>query len=512
VLVRRLFPLVLAAALAAPTAWAQDDEADRLEETVDDEPAPGDDAAPTDAAPPPPPAPPPRAALPPLPSAQEIKNLARADPRFARPILRRAARTAPDARRRALGIVVLARVDPTRATSRICARALRIDPAPRVRRAAAECLGRLPPGASETQTPALVAALSESEALDVRTMAGWALANVGDTSAIVSVSALVQHEDERVARLFYEYALRLRSRHGLAMTVDDSRAGQPRLVPPGDALVAQSSGIEIAASTAWMALYGGMTGWLHGGLFPAAHGGAGFQQASALTALGGAVAGVAAGGAYGFFAADELPRAQTVVQIGTAGTLAGYGFGLLSAVGPEAGLNTASYSLTGSIAGIGVGVLMNETLRPTPGALALGVATGLGAAVSLGTVGLTYGFEAERFAGLMLLTGGAAGGLTTIVAAPYEIGLLPIVAGTASGLVGAAVSGSVVGLAEAAQLANPGSPITPGAGWAVAGGYVVGAALGGGAAYLLPRDLDPFLASLKNPGEAIPVALIGGTF
>src|SRR5690606_22781069 len=90
------------------------------------------------------------------PTEAEVRSLLDADVRTARPILRRAARTALDPNVRALGLLVLVRTDPGRATARICARALRIDPAARVRRAGAECLGRLSSEASSSQTPSLL--------------------------------------------------------------------------------------------------------------------------------------------------------------------------------------------------------------------------------------------------------------------------------------------------------------------------------------------------------------------
>jgi hypothetical protein len=544
---------LLGVSLASP-AIAQADDADKLVEKLEEEPPPAspsqekpaeakaeekaaetseepaekkaDDAegaaAPVDPAE----AAPARAALPALPSADDIKNLASANARFARPILRRAARTAPDDTRRALALSVLARVDPTRATGRICARALSVDPSPRVRRTAAECLGRLPPGASEMQTPGLVAALKDP-VLDVVTMAGWALANVGEASSLPAVTELSNHEDFRVARLFYEYALRLRTRHSLPLPpVEQPETGDARLVPRGDALISQVSGLEVTASTAWLAMYGGMSGWLHGGLFPAAYGGSVGQNLSALTALGGAVGGVAVGGAYGFFRARRLTLAHNVVQLGTAGTVVGYGLGLLSGGPPQSGINMASFGLTGSLAGTAAGIAINETLAPTPGALALGASVGLGAAVSFGALGVGYSLTPGATIGVAMLSGGSAALLTTVVAAPYDFGLLPIVGGTAGGILVATGAGLLVGIVETGQLVGAAQAWTPGAGWAVASAYAAGAVVGGGLMFLVPKDLDPFggdqlkvapptvafIPDATDPSRSVPVALVGGTF
>lgn len=507
--------LALSLGVAAP-GLAQ--EGDRLTETLDDAPAatPADpaEASPPDA----------RPALPPLPSEEELKALLSADPRFARPILRRAARTAPDPRRRALGLAILARRDPTRATARICARALRIDVEPRVRRAAAECLGRLPPEVATSETPTLVAALDDAS-LDVRTMAGWALANVGDVSALAQLTKGASDDDPRAARLFYDYTLRLRARHGLRLREAEEEPPGPRLVPPADAVIVQADGLQLASSTAWLALYGGMAGWLHGGFFPSAHGGPGFQQISALTALGGAVAGVAVGGAYGFFGTRRLTLAHTVVQLGAFGTVAGYGAGILSDVRPVSGLNMASFSLVGTLVGTGMGVALVNAVEPTPGALGLGLTVGLGTAISFTSLGLGYDLPLPYGLAVGLFTGGIAGSVTTILAGPYPIGLFPITGATLGGLTLATLTGFTVGIVEGAQLGGQARPFTEGTGWAVAGGYVVGAVVGGGLTQLLPEDLDPFRGGLTlqpptvafvddkaKPGTAVPVALLSGTF
>lgn len=467
-----------------------------------------------------------RPPLPRAPTAAEVRNLMDADPRFARPILRRAARTATDPAVRALSLLALARVDPSRATARICARSLRIDPAARVRRASGECLGRLPVEAAAGHTATLLAALDD-EALDVRTMAGWALASVGDEAALAPVSARVNDPDPRVASLFYDYEQRLRARHGApaVRVVDEKVVRGPRVVPPADALLPSRESVETTLATTWTALYGGMSGWLHGGFFPSAHGGP-LADLASLSALGGAVAGAAAFGAYGFLRAKKLTLAHNLVQLGTFGTLAGYGAGLLSGTGPQAGINMSSYSLSGGLVGTGVALAINEAYEPTPGALALGLATGFGTGVSFGSLARSYGGSFEGLVGAGLFFGGVSGALTTVIAAPYEIGLWPILGATVGGLAVASVTGVVLGVVEGAQLFEATRNYTPGVGWAVAGGYALGACTGAALALLLPDELDPFLAGalrLRPPAitvlpdvvdarRTVTLASIGGTF
>jgi hypothetical protein len=268
-----------------------------------------------------------------------------------------------------------------------------------------------------------------------------------------------------------------------------------------------------------------MAGWLHGGFFPAAHGGA-LQDLAALSALGGAVAGVAAGGAYGFFRAKKLTLAHNIVQLGTFGTLAGYGAGLLTGGGPQAGINMSSYSLSGFLVGTGAAIAINEAYAPTPGALALGLATGFGTAVGFGSLALSYGAPLDGFLGASLFFGGVSGALTTVVAAPYRIGLLPVAGATIGGLLLSSTTGFVVGIAESAQLFGAMPNFTPGAGWAVAGAYLVGASTGAALAMMAPDDLDPFLAGgltlqpptiavlpdVVDPRRTMTLASLGGTF
>jgi hypothetical protein len=461
---------------------------------------------------------------PPLPTLEELEVLDGTDPRFARPIVRRVARTAPDKERRARALMILAQRDPSKATARICARALRLDPELSVRRAGAECIGRMSEEHSNAQTSVLVAALDD-ESLDVVTMAGWALANVGGREALGPVAAKVRHPDRRVGRLFVDFSERLRGRH--ALRYDDRTSSAEQLVPPPGRLAAQLRGLEVTAATGWLSLYGGMSGWLHGGMLVAAYGGPIWQNLSPLSAMGGAVVGLIGGGSYAFFRADDLRLAHTVVQLGTFGTLVGYGAGLLSDVAPQNGVNMALFGMAGSAVGTGIGIALAETRPPTSGALALGATVAFGSAVSFGGLAYSSSYSNEGAFALAMLAGGGLGALTTLVAAPAEIGLLPCIGATVGGATFAAIAGVLVGGVESFQLGLDAlRPFTEGSGWAIAAGYATGAVVGGLSAALLPAEWDPLLAgrltltppsfaavpSLKDPRSPIPVAVLGGSF
>jgi len=460
----------------------------------------------------------------PLPTLEELQVLDGTDPRFARPIVRRVARTAPDGERRARALEILAARDPSRATARICARALRLDTEPLVRRGGAECLGRLREEHAGGQTSSLVAALDD-ESLDVVTMAGWALANVGTREALGPVAARVRHPDRRVAALFVDFSERLRVRHGLRY--DEGASSEIELVPPPGRLTAQMRGIEVTAATGWLAMYGGMSGWLHGGMIVASYGGPIWQNTAPLASMGGAVVGVIGGGTYAFFRADDLRLSHTVVQLGTFGTLVGYGAGLLSDVPPQNGVNMTLYGAAGSLVGTGLGVALAETRPPTSGALALGATVAFGGAVSFGGLAYASAYTNEGAFALAMVTGGGLGVITTLVAAPAEIGILPCVGATLGGTIFAAIAGVVVGGVESIQLGLDGDrPFTEGSGWAIAAGYATGAVVGGLSFALLPAEWDPLLGgslsltpptlaalpSITDPRRPVPVAVLGGSF
>jgi len=498
---------------------------------------PADDAEPEAGAPgaepaapttPPPPAlqvrPPPA-----LPTNDDLRQLAEAD-QFSKGLFRRVARTSPSAAQRAYALRVLAVRSPRSATAHICSRSMRLDVDAQVRRAAAECLGRLPARYASSKTPALLAALNDED-IDVVTMAAWALANVGRPEALGPLVKGTHHEDVKVARLFYTYAERLRLRHGL-----DYVAGQTskksktrpggRLVPPSTELFQQVSGMERSVSAGWLALYGGMSGWLHGGLLVAAHGPKS-KELSLLSAVGGVVIGAGLGGAYGFFAAPTLRESHTVVQLGTMAAIAGYGAGLLSDQLPSGGVNAASLSALGTLVGTGAGILLNEsTAAPSAGALASGFAVSVGAATMTAAAGLGTGLPDTQVFGFTLVAAGVSGIVTTTALAQADIGLRAPVFGTLGGVVAAGAVGGLVLLVEGPQLQDEQAPLSTGSGLAVAGAYAAGAAATALlAVVLIPEDLDPFLAGITfdapgvgvtpsptNPNEQAPVAVISGRF
>lgn len=375
-------------------------------------------------------------------------------------------------------------------------------------------------------TATLVDALNDNN-LDVVTMAGWALAGVGSAESLSELARRVEHPDERVGRHFFTYAGRLKARHGLNYIGEGAEApgSGVRLVPRANTILNQVPNLELAASTSWLAVYGGMTGWLHGGLFTAAYGGGGFEQLSPLVAMGGVVAGLAAGGSYGFFRADELHLAHNVVQLGTAGMLAGYGAGLLSGLPPASGVNAAGLSVLGNTVGVGLAVLMNETAPPTGGALAMGMAVGFGSALSAGAVAAGYKVIPQASTGLAMLAGGTMAMVSTTLLAPYEIGLIPSVGATVGGVGGALLASASITLLENAVVGNL-EGFSEGAGWGIAAGYALGAVAGASTALLIPASLDPLkvgtlqmelptvgaVADIRNPGRPLTVAQVGGRF
>ncbi|MBI1947245.1 MAG: HEAT repeat domain-containing protein [Deltaproteobacteria bacterium] len=450
----------------------------------------------------------------------DLERLAEQDLNAARPLLRRAARSAPSPETRALALSLLATNDATTATARICARSLRIDPAAAVRRSAAECLGRIGADMGGAQTPALVAALGDGN-LDVITMAGWALANVGDSSALGEVAARLKHDDPRVAKLFLGYAERMTARLGLDEVVGApppprDREGR-RLIPGGLALATQAHGLDMAASTAWLGMFGGMVGWYHGAFLLSAHGGVGGANAAALGGLGGAALGAAAGSTYAFTRADSVPLAHTVVQLGTLGTLAGFGAGVLSGVPPSSGVTAANLSAVGTLAGTALGVALVETSPPTLGALGTGLVAGLAAGTAGGSLAFSYGLTPSSSAGTALLCGSATGVATTIALRDVDVGLFPL-AGAALGSLGG--GGAMGGLTALVQGGTQPEAI----GWSVLAGTAAGAAAGAAAGLALPRSWDPLVASdlaitppvvtlLPTPrGEAVPGVMLAGTF
>lgn len=462
-----------------------------------------------------------------LPSDTDLRVLAEQDLGQARAPLRRAARTANVAATRALAVRLLATHDASVATARICARSLRLDADAVVRRAAAECLGRLGPRLAGPHTPALVASLTDNS-LDVLTMSGWALANAGDAAAIGAVSALATHQDPRVARLFFSYAERLRDRLGLrydgigtVTTTPRPSNDAPTAIPPGVVLSFPAVSIDNAAATGWLGLYGAMLGWFHGPLLLSAHGGPAGAESSALAGLGLSALGAAALSSYGFGRADTLRLAHTVVQLGTFGGLAGYGAGQLSTVGPASGVSSANLSLLGSVVGIGMGMAFVETSPPSVGALAAGMATGASVGIAGATLAASYRYPFNQSLGVMLLSGSVAGAATTALLAEQDIGLFPV-AGAAAG----SALGGGVGALVASAIEPAAQDATEASGWIVVSGLAAGAALGGVVGWLAPTEFDPLLESTLRlnpptvavlPGagirpEAVTTVMVSGTF
>lgn len=450
----------------------------------------------------------------------ELTRLAEEDIEVARPLLRRAARSAADPGSRALALRLLGTHDASSATARICSRALRLDVDAGARRAAAECIGRVGAETGGPHTPALVAALSDGN-IDVVTMAGWALANVGDAPAIKAVAERASHPDVRVARLFLGYAERMQSRLGL---VSETRADDVerdpqgrRLVPPGYVMVSQAHGLDLAASTAWLGLYGGVLGWYHGAFLISAHGGQAGGDAAALAGLGGAAVGAALGSAYAFTRADTLPLAHTVVQLGTLGTFAGFGAGLLSGFPPTSSIAAANLSFAGTLAGTAAGIALVEARPPTVGSLGVGIVSGLSVGTAAGALWSGYGLGPQFAIGAALLAGSVAGAAGTVATADLDIGLFPLAGAAAGTLLGAGV-----GAGTAYALDPDGT--TEATGWGITASTLAGTALGAVGGMLLPRHIDPLLrpelelfppvfGSLRSTtGENVPAITLAGRF
>jgi hypothetical protein len=466
-----------------------------------------------------------------LPSLEALEVLRAKDISRTRHILRRVARTANTPEKRILAIDILVRNDPMVATARICGRILRLDTDSMVRRKAAECLGRMPANRVLDQIPTLIAALDD-ENLDVVTMVGWSLANVGHPESLGVLAAFSNHPDNRIANHFVSFADRLRERHGLQyVEAEESDTyfeaeTDLRRVPHVSEVSANLEILDTVARASWLMLYGGMSGWLHGGFLLASYGG-NLGILAVLGSMTSGALGAAVGAGYGLFAPLDLKTTQQIVQLGTMGTLVGYGIGALSDLPPVQGLNMASYGFLGALAGTTLGVLSSHTMPATASALALGGAVGLGSSLSFGSMALSMNFDPVTTIGIAMVSGGLTGGLTTMLAAPYEIGLLPSLGMTIGGVAGALLMGSMVGMVESFQLIGQfDTTFTEGSGWALASGYFIGGLAGASAAMFAPPRWDPFLTSrlrlrapaigfvpdLMTPDRVSPVATVGGSF
>lgn len=466
-----------------------------------------------------------------LPSMDALQTLRASDMNSARGTLRRVVRTAPDPERRLYALETLIENDMTVATVRICGRSLRQDEDPMVRRKSAECIGRAPEEFALEQVPTLVGALKDPN-LDVVTMSGWALSNVGQPESLGVLASFATHPDHRVAQHFLTFSNHLMDRHGLSFveaTAETSYFEEDtslRRVPLASNLNSGLNYLDLAGRLAWLGLFGGTAGWLHMGFLTAAYGG-GFGAVAALGGMTGALTGGIAGITFGALGVDSLLEAHQVVQIATLGTLVGYGVGSLSTLPPIQGLNMASYGFLGGVAGLGLGIASLYTMPATASALTLGGAVGLGASLSFGSLALSLNFDPVTTMGIAMVSGGLTGGLTTLTAAPFEIGLLPSLGMTLGGISGALLMGTTVGIVESFQLAgNSDLPFTEGSGWAVASGYMIGGLVGAASSMLIPSSMDPFISTrlqlsppqlgfiqkLDSPETVTPVAQIGGAF
>lgn len=405
----------------------------------------------------------------------------------ARRDIRRAARSeASDAVRvKALGM--LASRDPSAATGRICGRALRTDPEAKVRRAAAKCLGRLPQRFMGTEQVSLIGAL-EDENIDVVNMAGWALARTDGVTALPRIRELTSHPDPRVAQLFTTYATRLdQQEQSRAQRLE--RVEKRRLRARERRRASLDDGFEVALGASWLALYGGLSGYLHGAMVPLGHLNA--SDFSVLGALSGGITGFALGGTFGLSQKLSFNQAHAIVQIGSLATIAGYSTGWLSETGPARGLNAVSYGLMGSLLGNGLALSLVHFVRPSAGSLAFGVVSGGGIGFTTAILASGYGFSAADSMWAGLWSGSLTGLVATVVASPFDWATLPLFSAAAFGCVGAllgAMGTPTFGVEQA---------------WAIAGGAGVGAAAGAVLGFTVPAEADPFYGNIRVQAPAV---------
>ena len=425
--------------------------------------------------------------------------------------LRRAARSEASDVVRAKALGVLASRDPSAATARICGRALRTDPVASVRRAGAECLGNLPQRFMVTEQVSLVGAL-EDENLDVVNMAGWALARTDGVIGLEKVRQLGSHPDPRVAKIFQTYGARLEQQ--AQSEAQDLALTERRTEHVRKARSSTQSSFELALGASWLALYGGLSGYLHGGLVPLGHLNA--SDFSVLSALSGGIAGFALGGTLGLSQKLSFNRAHAIVQIGSLATIAGYSSGWLSETGAARGLHAVSYGLMGSLLGNGLALSLVHFVDPSPGALALGALSGSSLGFTTAVLAAGYGFSTSDAIWAGLWTGSISGLVTTVVGAPFDWASLPIFSATVFGCVGAMLAGFSASSSGSSGFVQA---------WAIAGGYGVGAAAGALIGFTLPSDIDPFqnlihvqapslswLPAAQNATSPQPVVTVAGSF
>ena len=250
-------------------------------------------------------------------------------------------------------------------------------------------------------------------------------------------------------------------------------AATPTAVPPGVALTLPARSVDVALATAWLGLYGAMTGWFHGPLLIAAHAGPTGAEVGTLAGLGLATVGGAALSGYAFSSADSLPRAHTVVQLGTFGALAGYGAGQLVGFPPVSAVASANLSTVGTLAGMGLGMAFVARNEPTLGALAAGMAASVTTGTAAGVLAASYGYPFDQTLGVTLATGGIAGVATTTLLGRSDIGLFPVAGATLGGLVTGAGGALLMSVVEPGPSA--GLPQSEATGWVVLSSVAVGA-------------------------------------
>jgi hypothetical protein len=421
--------------------------------------------------------------------------------------LRRLARTSDDPHHRRRALVILTKRDPGVATAHICDRLLRLDGSPGVKVAAAACLGRQKERVSAAHLPTLVAALGDDRDV-VQIAAGEAIAKVGDWAAINALSASAKKTTGTTAISLDQAAARGRKRLERAVAFraqEEANALAPIALPAAATLIPAKAVMNRTLSAMWLGVYGGSVGWLSGGLAPILLGQGDFLEAGPFYSVAGGTLGIVAGATYGALVAPEFRQAHTVVQLGTLGTLLGAGAGFLTAAPGSGGSGLALGSLLGTLAGTGTGVVLAQVATPTPGALALGTAVAGGAGLSFVALGGSLGFRSTPAFALAAMGTGLTGTVATLAASPYDVGLFPILGATLGGGTLATLAGFGVGLVESIQGVQPTAAGREGRGWAVFGGYLVGAALGGVGASFIPNKWDPFVdLDIQPATSALP--------
>jgi hypothetical protein len=430
--------------------------------------------------------------------------------------LRRLARTAQDPHHRRRALLILGRRDPGAATGHICERLLRLDENAGVRVAAAACLGHQGAQGAAPHLPALAQALSDHRDV-VQMAAAEALARVGDSASLIKVreaskkttgttsDALGRAADRGESRIAQAAMASAESPHG-----DFSSDHSPQGIPAAQTLMPGGTWLGPTLSGAWLGLYAASAGWLVGGTLPLVLGQEGLLQTGPLLSFGVGTAFFAAGAVWGGGMLPSFRQAHTVVHFGGLGMLLGSGAGFLTApTGAEAPRMAAGGAL-GMLTGTATGLVLAHSAPPTPGALALGTTVAGGAGLSLVALSGSLGFRSTPAFAVAAMGTGLIGQVTTLAAAPFDIGLFPILGSTLGGILFATLASYTQGLNEAIQGVEIPDRGSEARGWSVFGGYVIGAVAGGLGASLIPGDWDPLLAMDLSPTvTTLPPAALG---